>query len=153
MLHRRLEHRFVQHIPRTLEPGVLYVSVEFATAAHLCCCGCGEEVVTPLTPTDWRMTFDGETISLWPSLGNWNFACRSHYVIERSEVVEALPWSDQRIASGRQRDKEAKADYYGTAALAADKPAPPVDAPSPVEPEPDLWARLKRKVSRKKKRK
>ena len=112
MRYQRLTHRFVTHIPRVLEPGVLYISIEFATAAHSCCCGCGEEVVTPLTPTDWRLIFDGETISLWPSIGNWSFACRSHYLIERSEVVPALPWSDQRIAYARFKEKLAKARYY-----------------------------------------
>lgn len=115
MRYDRLDHRFVTHIPRVLERGVLYISIEYATAAHSCCCGCGEEVVTPLTPTDWQLIFDGETISLWPSIGNWSFACRSHYVIERSRVVEALPWSDKRIVSGRIRDKVAKAKFYGIA--------------------------------------
>jgi hypothetical protein len=110
--HHRLEHRFVTSIPRQLEPGVLYVSIESATAIHACCCGCGEEVVTPLTPTDWQLTFDGETVSLWPSIGNWSFPCRSHYVIERSEVIEALPWSDRRISQGRFRDRLAKSRYY-----------------------------------------
>ncbi len=66
----KLEHRFVERIPRAPEPGVLYISVEYATAAHSCACGCGEEVMTPLTPTDWKMTFDGETVSLSPSVGN-----------------------------------------------------------------------------------
>ena len=61
-----LEHRFVKHVPDSLEPGVLYVSIEYATATHSCCCGCGEEVVTPFSPTDWKMTFDGETVSVWP---------------------------------------------------------------------------------------
>ncbi len=112
--HHRLEHRFITSIPRKLESGVLYVSIEYATAAHSCCCGCGEEVVTPLTPTDWQLTFDGETVSLWPSIGNWNSACRSHYVIARSEVIQALPWSDRRIAQGRFRDKLAKSRYYIT---------------------------------------
>lgn len=111
--HLRLEHRFVQHIPRSLEPGVLYVSIEYATAAHLCCCGCGEEVVTPFTPTDWKMVFDGETISLWPSIGNWSFACRSHYVVENGWVLEALPWTDRRIRLARQSDKANKAEFYG----------------------------------------
>ena len=69
MWHTRLEHRFVEHIPEHLEPGVLYVSMKYATAAHSCCCGCGEEVVTPFTPTDWQMIFDGETVSLRPSVG------------------------------------------------------------------------------------
>jgi hypothetical protein len=103
--HHRLEHRFVTSIPRQLEPGVLYISIECATAIH-------GEVVTPLAPTDWQLTFDGETVSLWPSIGNWNFPCRSHYVIERSEVIQALPWSDRRIAQGRFRDRLAKSRYY-----------------------------------------
>lgn len=108
----RLEHRFATSIPRELEPGVLYISVEFATAMHLCCCGCGEQVVTPLTPTDWRLTYDGETVSLWPSIGNWNYACQSHYIIRNSEVHRALPWSDRRIARGRERDHLAKDKYF-----------------------------------------
>lgn len=112
--HLRLAHRFVTHIPSALEEGVLYVSVEYATAIHLCCCGCGEQVVTPLTPTDWALTFDGDTVSLWPSIGNWNFKCRSHYVIERSEVHSALPWSKSRIDNARSSDRLAKSRYYGT---------------------------------------
>lgn len=112
MKYRRLEHRFVHYIPRGLEPGVLYISIEFATAAHNCCCGCGEEVVTPLTPHDWRMTFDGETISIWPSVGNWDYDCRSHYVIKRSRVIDARPWSDEEITAGRRKGKAAKAKFY-----------------------------------------
>jgi Family of unknown function (DUF6527) len=60
MRYARLAHEFVDHIPDVLDPGVLYVSMKYATAAHRCCCGCGLEVVTPFTPTDWKLTFDGE---------------------------------------------------------------------------------------------
>ena len=109
----RLEHRFVANIPNLVEPGVLYVSIEYATAIHLCCCGCGEEVVTPLTPTDWKLTFDGESVSLWPSIGNWNFKCRSHYFIEHNRVITARPWSDKRVARARDMDKRAKGLYFG----------------------------------------
>lgn len=114
MRYLHLEHRFVQHLPRNLDPGVLYISMEYGTAAHSCCCGCGEEIVTPFTPTDWKMTFDGETVSLWPSIGNWNLACRSHYVIRRGQVLKAAPWSDEQIAAGRMRDKAVKARHFGT---------------------------------------
>jgi Family of unknown function (DUF6527) len=112
MRYTRLKHQFVTNLPEGLEPGVLYISIEYAIAAHLCCCGCGVEVVTPFTPTDWNMTFDGETISLFPSVGNWNDACRSHYVIERSEVIEAPPWSDERIEAEFERDRAAKKEFY-----------------------------------------
>jgi hypothetical protein len=119
--HLRLQHRFVEHIPEWLEPGVLYVSMEYATAAHSCCCGCGEEVVTPFTPTDWKMTFDGEAISLRPSVGNWTLKCRSHYVIDRGRVIEGGPWSDEQVTAERRRDRAAKALFYNQSAT--------VDAP------------------------
>lgn len=113
MRHSHLEHRFVQHIPDELEPGLLYISMEYGTAAHRCCCGCGEEVVTPFTPTDWKMTFDGDTVSLSPSIGNWTLACRSHYVIKRGRVIEAGPWTDKQVEAERHRDHAAKARFYG----------------------------------------
>ena len=119
MRHSHLEHRFVQYVPGDLEPGVFYVSLEYKTCTHCCCCGCGEEVVTPLGPTDWKMIFDGETISMHPSVGNWNLACRSHYVIERGRIIEAAPWNDEQIAAEHKRDKAAKARYFGT----SDEPA------------------------------
>lgn len=118
MLHQILEHRFVRTVPRELDPGVLYISMEYATAVHSCCCGCGERVVTPFTPTDWRMTFDGEAVSLSPSVGNWNQKCRSHYVVQRGRVLEAGPWSNAQVEAERNRDKKAKAAYYGQAQTA-----------------------------------
>ena len=36
-----VSHVFVSTIPDELQEGVIYVSIEFATAAHKCCCGCG----------------------------------------------------------------------------------------------------------------
>lgn len=110
-----LEHRFVRTVPRELDPGVLYISMDYATAVHSCCCGCGERVVTPFTPTDWRMTFDGDTVSISPSVGNWNQKCRSHYVIQRGRVLEAGPWSNAQVEAERYRDKKAKAAYYAQA--------------------------------------
>ena len=114
MRHELLEHAFVEHIPEKVEPGILYVSMEYGTAAHSCCCGCGEEVVTPFTPTDWKRIFDGETVSLNPSIGNWTLDCRSHYVIKRGRVIEAGPWTDEQVAAERLRDQKAKARHYGT---------------------------------------
>lgn len=113
MQYTSLEHEFVEQFPETLQTGILYISMKYATAAHRCCCGCGEEVVTPFTPTDWKMTFDGETVSLSPSIGNWNFACRSHYWIRSGRVIEAATWTDQQIEANRVQDRSAKADYYG----------------------------------------
>lgn len=99
----RLRHVFVDELPEQLEDGVLYVSMPFATAAHRCCCGCGYEVVTPLSRADWVLLFDGESVSLEPSIGNWSFPCQSHYWIDRGVVVWARPWSKAQIAAGRAR--------------------------------------------------
>jgi len=45
----------------------------------------------PLGPTDWKLTFDGESVSLYPSVGNWNFPCQSHYWIQENKVRWAPP--------------------------------------------------------------
>lgn len=145
--HRHLEQRFVQYIPEKLEAGVLYISMEYATAAHACCCGCGQEVVTPFTPTDWNMTFDGETVSLSPSIGNWNMPCRSHYVIERSQVIEARPWTDEQVTAEHRRDKKAKASYYGTEVQGSADQSAPASLSTDIEAI-GLWARIKKWVSR-----
>ena len=42
------ELRKVQYMPSRLEPGILYVAEQFKAAAHLCACGCGSVVRTPL---------------------------------------------------------------------------------------------------------
>ena len=113
MKHFRFAHEFVELMPGQLQDGVLYVSMEYATAIHRCACGCGEKVVTPIAPTDWSLLFDGDTISLSPSIGNWNFACRSHYWIERGCVRWAADMSQQAIEHGRARDRQSKARYFG----------------------------------------
>ena len=98
-----LDHEFVSHIPDVLDDGILYVSIPFTTALHKCCCGCGNEVVTPFHPDDWKMTFDGETVSLYPSIGNWNFVCQSHYWISRNRVKWDKDWTEDALRADRDR--------------------------------------------------
>ena len=109
---KAITHQFVRTVPRDLEAGVLYVSMEFATAVHSCCCGCGERIVTPFTPTDWKMVFDGETISLSPSVGNWQIPCRSHYVIRNGRVVDAGPWSQAQVEQGLKQEETVRKKYF-----------------------------------------
>jgi len=121
-----LTHEFVEYIPDELKDGTLYVSMPFATVAHKCCCGCGKEVVTPLSPTDWKLSFDGKAISLEPSVGNWSFDCKSHYWIRGGKVRWAGMWSQEEIDGGRARDRLAKERYFEnvtTATAATDKKA------------------------------
>lgn len=109
----KLSHKFVKNIPDTLENGVVYVSVDYSTAIHKCCCGCGNEVVTPLSPTDWKLSFDGETVSLYPSIGNWSLPCQSHYWITDNEVEWAPRWTKRQIERGRIEEEQDKEKYYG----------------------------------------
>lgn len=140
--HKQLEHRFVQYIPDELEPGVIYISMEFATAAHACCCGCSEQVITPFTPTDWKLTFDGDSVSLWPSIGNWNFRCRSHYIIRRSRIVCADVWDDKEIEGNRSLDKQRKRDFFSEKKPAAHLPS---GATTPlIAKSPGFWDLLRR---------
>ena len=105
-------HKFVEFIPASLEEGMVYVSIEYATASHLCCCGCGEKVVTPITPTDWKLIFNGDTVSLHPSIGNWSFECRSHYFIKENLVVWAGNIADEKVNKIRQADHKNKTEYF-----------------------------------------
>ena len=80
---------FTKSIPAAPLAETLYVSMEYRTAVHLCACGCGTKVVTPLGPNDWILTFDG-TVTLRPSIGNGQQECRSHYYI-RNDRIDWLP--------------------------------------------------------------
>ena len=78
----------VKYIPEELEEGVLYVSKTFHTAIHLCPCGCRSKVVTPFDKTGWNLTDEADdAISLHPSIGNWQFECKSHYYITNNEII------------------------------------------------------------------
>lgn len=109
---KTIQFRFVEFIPSELEEGVLYISIEYRTAVHKCICGCGNKVVTPLTPTDWEITYNGKTVSLSPSIGNWNFECRSHYFITRNRIRHAKQWDNWKIKKGREVDAKLKTKYY-----------------------------------------
>lgn len=108
----RFRHEVVVSIPETLQANTLYLTTEGDVAGHLCACGCGREVITPLSPTDWSITIDRRGASLSPSIGNWAFPCRSHYFIWDGVVVWARDMPDKAVAQGRRRDKERKLGYY-----------------------------------------
>jgi hypothetical protein len=101
-----LVHKFVEFIPRELEVNVIYISIPYATAIHNCCCGCGNRVVTPISPAGWKLIFDGRTISLEPSIGNWRYACRSHYWIENNRVIWANEWEGASAAEMSKKHKK-----------------------------------------------
>lgn len=101
----QLTPEFVQYIPERPAPGVLYVSRRYATALHLCCCGCGSEVVTPLNPAKWNLKEDSGAVSLSPSVGNWSLPCQSHYWIVGNRVGWAAAMAPEVIAAVKARDR------------------------------------------------
>lgn len=131
---KEILHKFVEFVPAELAEGILYVSLEYGTASHLCCCGCGNKVVTPLSPTDWRMIFDGETVSIDPSIGNWSFECQSHYWIVRGKIKWTTNWSRERIEEGRHWDSASKKDYFKAMHEGEDY--------DPPDRRKELWKRL-----------
>ena len=100
-----LEPKFVEAVPKDREDGVLYISITYGTMVHNCACGCGGKVTTPIGPARWRFTYDGDSVSVCPSIGNWSYPCRSHYWIGHNRIKWASSWSEERIAAGRVRGR------------------------------------------------
>jgi hypothetical protein len=103
---------FVDYIPEELKERVLYISRKYETAVHKCFCGCGREVVTPLSSTGWKLTFDGKSVSLYPSIGSWSLPCQSHYFITKNRVEWAPRWSREQIEAGRAQEALVREQHY-----------------------------------------
>lgn len=108
----RLTLQRVHYMPKGLEPGILYVSEEFDVAGHLCACGCGSKVMTPLGPTEWSFTDTPKGPSLSPSIGNWQLPCRSHYWIDGGKIEWSTAWSPEQVERGRLAEDERRRAYY-----------------------------------------
>lgn len=106
----RLER--VRFIPPVLEPGVLYAAVEFDAAAHLCPCGCGSKVRTPLGQTEWHLEDAPDGPTLYPSIGNWQRPCRSHYWIWEGRIIWSDEWTDAQIHEGRRQEEKQRRAYF-----------------------------------------
>jgi hypothetical protein len=102
----------VHYMPKELRPGLLYVSDQFGTAAHLCVCGCGCKIRTPLGPTEWALTETRRGPTLHPSVGNWQQACQSHYVISEGQIIWAGKLTPAEIAAGRRSEDYHRRSYY-----------------------------------------
>ena len=96
---------WVEDMPETMGPGKLYISVKHRLTEHVCACGCGEEVSLPLGRSEWRLVYDGDSISILPSVGNWRLPCKSHYVIKENRTIWCTRWTEKQILEGRNRDR------------------------------------------------
>jgi hypothetical protein len=103
--------RYVEFMPKHLEPGILYVSTKYGAVAHLCACGCGEKIRTPLGETEWSFSEKASGPSLWPSVGNWQKPCQSHYVIDGGEIIWCGQWTPEQIMAGRRKEEALRVAY------------------------------------------
>ena len=122
MVIKEYEPLVVSRVPAVLEPDKLYISFDCNVIIHLCACGCGEKVVLPLTPNEWKIIYDGETVTISPSIGNFQYKCGSHYFIKHNRVV----WADPMPPS----------------------PALTPVCPQQSEKELSLWQRFKNRIRR-----
>jgi hypothetical protein len=94
------------------------------------------------------LAFDGESISLYPSIGNWNFACQSHYWIRRNEVRWAAPLPGASIEAAKSRDREDAWSYWAADETLDDKVRKETEREPGESQKAGLWARLRRWVAR-----
>jgi hypothetical protein len=71
---------------------------------------------------------EGGEASIWPSIGNHDFACASHYVIKNGKILWAGRMSRTAIEAGRERDRRLKRP---PAIVPATRPAPAANPASP----------------------
>ena len=111
---RHVIPEFVGEIPRELDPGKLYICCRYRAVKHLCACGCGVAINTPLHPTGWTLICDGTSVTLWPSIGNWSEKCQSHYWIRNNKIDWASKWSRRRILKARKLRALELEQYFST---------------------------------------
>lgn len=129
-----------------MEEGVLYISEEYATAGHKCCCGCGEKVLTPLNPAKWRLIKSLAGVSLYPSIGNWKFACQSHYWIKDNRVIGAGMMSKRMIEAVKAKDKRDNQRYIDQRNRAEKTQVTRTESPAPRKVESSIVYQLVEKL-------
>ena len=126
----RVSPELVELAPSVLQPGRLYISEKYRAAVHLCCCGCGEKVVTPLSPAEWQIELREGRATVRPSIGNWSMACQSHYWIRDNKVVWSGQMSKSQIKAVFERDQR---DLQGMHRGAQGVPPPEYDNSAPPQ--------------------
>lgn len=84
-----LEPTFVDTIPTQggeMQEGRLYVSIKEMSAVHLCACGCGRKVVTPLGKNGWSLLLSEGAITIRPEMGCASLKCGAKYNITNNKV-------------------------------------------------------------------
>lgn len=79
---------FVEEMPDYYERGKVYISETYKVAKHICLCGCDGMTVMPfdIVPNRWWQLVkeNNGTVSFIGSVGNYNFDCKSHYIMTKN---------------------------------------------------------------------
>ena len=108
----KIELLKVKYLPNDLEPGILYFSKKYGVAGHLCPCGCGSKIITPFGKNEWEININKDKPTLFPSMGNWQLPCRSHYWIINGKIEWSYQWSEEEIIDGRNAEDKRRKLYY-----------------------------------------
>ena len=102
---KTIEFKFMDDLPQNeeMEENIIYVSLGDDTSKHLCMCGCKSVIVTPISPVEWQIIYNGK-YSLQPSIGNWQLYCKSHYWIKDEKVIWASKFSEEKIEKVKEQD-------------------------------------------------
>ena len=102
-----LTPKFVERIhakSEELMSGIIYICAKHRTVVHRCPCGCDGLSEFVLSPTRFRMSYDGDSVTFSPSVGNAYLRCRSHYWIRGNQVEWCPPMQDSEIVRARERE-------------------------------------------------
>ena len=67
-------------------------------------------------PAKWQLsTTSNGRITLYPSVGNWKYACKSHYWIEKNRVIDAGQMEEYEIEAVQRRDRRDRKRYIAKA--------------------------------------
>lgn len=85
-----IKPEYVDNVPALsgMKEGVLYINKNDKWTLHLCPCGCGKPVMLPIGDYAWTLTERDKGVTMRPSVGNFDFPCKSHYYI----TVNKIEW-------------------------------------------------------------
>jgi len=85
---------FVETIPidsTDIKEEILYISMKYNTLVHRCPCGCGGLSEIGLHPATRSLIYDGQNVTIEPSIGVQALPCKSHYWIRKNRILWAKP--------------------------------------------------------------
>ena len=68
--------------------------------------------MTPLDPSEWSFKETNNKPTLYPSIGNWQIPCKSHYWITDGIIEWSYEWSEEEIIAGRNAEERKRKVYY-----------------------------------------